>query len=237
MIKVKITRGLKTWSIIFVLVDYQQPCEPDVCVFPVRAVFSLAFLLLTFFSASLPPLFRFFAVDLDIVCFTLSSCVSLWVLAVSSVSVSAATRLAHDMYLDAYVRWSQLLIFVWGTVSDLFQLLCILSSVFSDFFSWGNILLQSYWSLSCDHGLHCRDEFMWEQARNNISHAWTRCIPIEGILDGSHSARCPGCTGYPLLRVVPEYRTPNQPSKFDGHMGHPRPLIMSQRRYRSVADL
>ena len=25
----------------------------------------------------------------------------------------------------------------------------------------GNLPLQSYWSLSCDHGLHCSDELMW----------------------------------------------------------------------------
>ena len=36
-------------------------------------------------------------------------------------------------------------------VYDLFQLLCVLSFV--------SILpLQSYWSLSCDHGLHCSHE-------------------------------------------------------------------------------
>ena len=28
---------------------------------------------------------------------------------------------------------------------------------------WGNLALQSYWSPSCDHGLHCSDELMWEQ--------------------------------------------------------------------------
>ena len=36
--------------------------------------------------------------------------------------------------------------------------LCVLSSVFYLFCSSGNLPLQSYWSLSCDHGLHCSDE-------------------------------------------------------------------------------
>ena len=34
---------------------------------------------------------------------------------------------------------------------------------------WGHLPLQSYWSLSCNHGLHCTrsDELMWEQYNNN----------------------------------------------------------------------
>ena len=34
-----------------------------------------------------------------------------------------------------------------------------------------NFPLQSYWSLSCDHGLHynCSDEFMWEQQQQHSS--------------------------------------------------------------------
>ena len=31
------------------------------------------------------------------------------------------------------------------------------------FFSWGHLPLQSYWSRSCGHGLHCSHELMWEQ--------------------------------------------------------------------------
>ena len=37
------------------------------------------------------------------------------------------------------------------------------------FSSWGNLPLQSYWSLFCDHGLHCCDELMWEQQQQ---HRW-----------------------------------------------------------------
>ena len=44
------------------------------------------------------------------------------------------------------------------------------------FSSWGdgNFPLQSYWSLSCDHGLHCSHELMWEQQRYEYctSSAW-----------------------------------------------------------------
>ena len=79
----------------------RAPCEPEVCVFPLRAVFFLALLMLTylyFFLLFLP----FFDFDLDIVCFILSFSCGYY--AVSSVSVSAATRLAYDMYLDTYVR-------------------------------------------------------------------------------------------------------------------------------------
>ena len=79
-------------------------------------------LILFFFSS-----FPFFDLDLGIVCFILSF--SCGYHAVSSVSVSAATRLAYDMYLDTYVRCSHLSIFLFE-VYDLFQLSCVSSSVF-----------------------------------------------------------------------------------------------------------
>ena len=53
-----------------------------------RAVFFLAFLMLTYFFSCLP--FPFFDFDLDIICFILSFSCGYY--AVSSVSVSAATR-------------------------------------------------------------------------------------------------------------------------------------------------
>ena len=34
------------------------------------------------------------------------------------------------------------------------------SATSSAFPSWGNLPLQSYWRLSCDHGLHCSDELV-----------------------------------------------------------------------------
>ena len=55
----------------------RAPCEPEVCVFPLRAVFFLALLMLTyqyFFLLFLP----FFDFDLDIVCF--HAVFFLWVL-------------------------------------------------------------------------------------------------------------------------------------------------------------
>ena len=56
--------------------------------------------------------------------------------------------------------------YFFSEVYDLFQLLRVSSSV-SLFSSWGNRPLNSYWSLSCDHVLHCSDELMWEKNNNN----------------------------------------------------------------------
>ena len=51
--------------------------------------------------------------------------------AVSSVSVSAATRLAHDRYLDICVyTYADLTFLFLSEVYDWFQLLCVLSCVF-----------------------------------------------------------------------------------------------------------
>ena len=71
-------------------------CEPEACLFPLRAVFLHALLMLTylyFFLLFLP----FFDFDLDIVCFLFFILsFSCGYYAVSSVSVSAATRLAYS---------------------------------------------------------------------------------------------------------------------------------------------
>ena len=75
-------------------------CEPEVCVFPLRFVSFLALLLFTFFFLLL--FLPFFDFDLDSFCSILSF--SFGYYAVSSVSVSAATRLAHDRYLDIDVH-------------------------------------------------------------------------------------------------------------------------------------
>ena len=74
-------------------------CEPEVyvCVFPLRAVLSLAFLMLIYSIFLLFPFLDFFDFDLDIVCFILSF--SCGYHAVSLVSVSAATRLAYSYYI------------------------------------------------------------------------------------------------------------------------------------------
>ena len=73
----------------------RDPCEPEVCVFPLRAVF-LALLMLTclyFFFSSYPFSISIWASFVFIQSF------SCGYYAVSSVSLSAATRLAYDMYL------------------------------------------------------------------------------------------------------------------------------------------
>ena len=108
-----------------------------------------------------PTIFDF---DLDIVCFILSF--FLWVLLVSCLLGFGFCRDSlsiWSMYLDKYVRGSHLFsFFVWGTRFASVTV-CIIFC-FSCVSSWGNLPLQSYWrSLSCDHGLHCSDELMWEQ--------------------------------------------------------------------------
>ena len=77
-------------------------CEPEVFVFPLRAVFFVSrvldgHILIFFFSSIL-----FFDFDLDIVCFILSFSCGYY--AVSSLSVSAATRSAYGMCLDTCIR-------------------------------------------------------------------------------------------------------------------------------------
>ena len=92
----------------------------------------LALLMLTlssFFLLFLP----FFYFDLNIVCFILPF--FLWYYAISSVSLSAATRLAHDIctpyILCILIRtYADITFLFLSEVYDLFQLLCVLSSVF-----------------------------------------------------------------------------------------------------------
>ena len=83
----------------------------------------------------------------------------------SSVSVSAATRLAYlvwyNTYLDMYYTYADLIFIFLSEAYDLFQLVCVLFCFYL-FSSSSKFPLQSYWSLSCDHGLHCsHDELMW----------------------------------------------------------------------------
>ena len=110
-----------------------------------------------FYFSSLP----FFDFDLDIVCFILSFSCGYY--AVSSVSVSAATRLAYDMYLDTYVCWSQPFYFiVWGTRFFFSVIVCFISCFYL-FSSWGDLPHQIYLEPVLGPRLHCNDEFMWEQ--------------------------------------------------------------------------
>ena len=89
-----------------------------------------------------------------------------------------------------------------------FSYLCVLSSVFICFSSWGNLPLQSYWrSLSCDHGLHCTHDLMWEQRQQQ-----QRILGVLLMSSGRKNwlmwrqqhDRVPGtgCTGYRTLQFV-----------------------------------
>ena len=111
-------------------------CEPEVCVFPLRAVSSLVrswcWFILFFFSSF--PFFWFFRFRFGHSLFHPVSFLCGYY-AVSSVSVSAATRLAYDMYiyilrsmyLDTYADFTFLVL---SEVYDLFHLLCIISCFF-----------------------------------------------------------------------------------------------------------
>ena len=146
----------------------RAPCEPEVCVFPLRAVFFLALLILTYSSIFILFL-AFFDFDLDMVCFILSFSCEYY--AVSSVSISAATRLAYDVYLDTYVRWYHLFIFVWGIrlvsviVCIIFVLLLFLLSSFFICFPL-EVIFRSRVIGACPVTTDCvvrTDELMWEQ--------------------------------------------------------------------------
>ena len=55
---------------------------------------------------------------------------------------------------------------VWG-IRCVSVIVCIILCFYL-FSSWGYFPLQSYWSLSFDHGLHCSDELMWEQQQQHM---------------------------------------------------------------------
>ena len=144
----------------------RAPCEPEVCVFSLHAVFFLALLMLTLFLffSSFPSLFRFrfghrmfhSVFFLRVLCCLLCCgfCCDSFIIWYIYFDVS--------WYLDTYVRWSHLLIFVLR-FTICFGYYCVHYLLFLFVFLLsGSLPLQSYWSLSCDHGLHCSDEFMWE---------------------------------------------------------------------------
>ena len=110
----------------------RPPCESEVCVFPLRTVFFLALLMLTYLQSYFHLFLTLSDFDLDIVCFILSFSCGYY--AVSSVSVSAATRLAYDIIYRQciLIRTHADLTFLYFClryVYDLFQLLRVLSSV------------------------------------------------------------------------------------------------------------
>ena len=126
-------RSLRAWSMRIPLA-----CCLLSCVLDVDLLFLLLFL-------------PFFDLDLDIVCFILSF--SRGCYAVSSVFVSVATRLAYRMRCILIRTHADLTYLFLSEVYDLFQLLCVVSSVFY-------FVFLSYWSLSCDHVLHCSHDLM-----------------------------------------------------------------------------
>ena len=140
------------------------------CVADVDLTFNFFLLFLPFFSISIWTSFVF------ILSF------SCGYYAVSSVSLSAATRLAYDIhqgctkYLDTgtYVRWSHLFIFVWGRIRFASVIMCMIFCFYL-FSSWGNFPLQSYWSLSCDHRRRCSDGLMWKQQQQLTWQAKVLC--------------------------------------------------------------
>ena len=76
-----------------------------------------------------------------------------------------------------YVRTMISPFYFLSEVYDLFQYR-VYYVLFYLFSSCGNLPLQIYWSLSCDHGLHCSDEEMWKQQQNTL----LRVIPNDTYL-------------------------------------------------------
>ena len=78
--------------------------------------------------------------------------------------------------------------FVWGTVRFVSVIVCIFLCFCSFSSPRGNFPIQSYSTLSCDHGLHCSDKLMWEQQQPILS-----CLVFGVVVFISHSL--------PLLEV------------------------------------
>ena len=135
-------RSLRAWSMRFPL-----------------ACCLLALLMLTyhcFFLLVLP----FFDFDLDIVCF--HPVFFLWVLLCCLLGFGFCC----DSFIILYIYVCILirtyadctLFFVW-CIRFVSVIVCIIFCFYL-FSSFGNFPLQSYWRLSCDHGLHCSDELL-----------------------------------------------------------------------------
>ena len=66
-------------------------------------------------------------------------------------------------------------------VHHLFQLLCVLSPFFICFppeviVTFRSRVIESYWSLSCDHGLHCSDDFIMREQQQQQQQPPERCL-------------------------------------------------------------
>ena len=136
---------------------------------------------LSFFFSSFP-----FSISIWTAFVFILSCCGYY--AVSPALVSSATRLAYScdiyMYLDTYVRWSHLYIFVWWT--RFVSVVCNISCFYL-FSSWGNFPLQSYWSLSCDHGLHFNDVLKTTMTSQNGPYVLLRSFAGTGTRLGGRA--------------------------------------------------
>ena len=110
-----------------------------------------------------------FDVDLDIMCFILSFSyvwvyINIYLVRIIFCMLSPRFRyllrlvwriILSTRYVSWYVRaLTSRLFLVWGTGMR-FVSVVVLSSALNLFSYGGNLPLQSYWSLSCHHGLHC----------------------------------------------------------------------------------
>ena len=105
------------------------PCEPEICVFPLRAVFFLAFLMLNcFLFSSRPSPPSLFSISIPIWTSFVSPCLSLWVLCCllgfGFCCDSFSIRMIY-IYLDTYADLAFLFL---SEVYDSFQFVCVLPS-------------------------------------------------------------------------------------------------------------
>ena len=126
------------------------------CVLSLLALLTYLYFFLLFLT--------FFDFDLGIVCFR--PAFFLWVLyCLLGFGFCCDSFSISYIYVCILIRTYADLTFLLSEVYDLFQLLCIVFCFICFPPEWGtsNFPLQSYWSLSCDHGLLCSDELMSEQ--------------------------------------------------------------------------
>ena len=139
----------------FVSLSYtpRVACEPAICV-NLRILLCVLFLAFLHVSFSLSSLFDFdFDFDFDFStssCFSFSMCLFLWVLCGPLGFCGDSYSVPHVP--DTYVRGPHfyfcLRCTMWFSYHVYYSLLYF-------YFFRGILPLQSYWSLSCDHGLHC----------------------------------------------------------------------------------
>ena len=146
----------------------------QICVSPLFVFLYLAFLLFFSFISFVFLLFLLLSISIwrHFVSSSLFSCRYYDV-----ASVSVATRLAYVWYVsDTCIRTLISPFYFCLRYRYTICKLCVRTYRFYSVFirfppQWGNLPLQSYWSLSCDHALHCSDELMWGQ-QQHIRSIW-----------------------------------------------------------------